>query len=97
MGSHMRHTGDAPNGSLGNRETTGRSKKKVRGPFSLATLTRHEDDDEEARPLEHGQLKLGDGYSGRFQTTITTGPKSVWGSKGRKGDNESEEELRMEG
>ncbi|KAL7941093.1 hypothetical protein V8C42DRAFT_335763 [Trichoderma barbatum] len=94
MRSHMPPSGDAQNGSLGNRETTGRSKKKVRGPFSLATFTRHEDEDEEARPLEHGELKLGNGYPGNFQTTITANPKSVWGSKGRKGDNESEEELR---
>lgn len=92
----MPPTGDGPSGSLGNHTGTGRTKKKVRGPFSLATITRHEDEDEETRPLEHGELKLVDGYQGNFQTTITGGTKSGWGSKGRKGDNESEEELRME-
>ncbi|KAL6691185.1 hypothetical protein J3F84DRAFT_387059 [Trichoderma pleuroticola] len=95
--STMRSTGDAPNGSMSNRNTTGRSKKKSRDPFSLATFTRHEDDDEEARPLEDGQLKLVNGYTGGFQTTITAAPKSVWKPKGHRGDNESEEELRMEG
>ncbi|KAL7928217.1 hypothetical protein V8C35DRAFT_318684 [Trichoderma chlorosporum] len=93
MRSHVPSTGDIPNGSHGNRETTGRSKK-VRGPFSLATFTRHEDEDDE-RPLEHGQLKLGDGYLGNFQTTITAGSRSEWESKRSKQDNESEE-LRME-
>ncbi|KAL7916825.1 hypothetical protein GGI35DRAFT_49796 [Trichoderma velutinum] len=97
MGSHMPSIGEGPNGSMSNRETTGRSKKRSRDPFSLATFNRHEDDDEEARPLENGQLKLVDGYTGSFQTTITAGPKSVWKSKGHRGESESEEELRMEG
>ncbi|KAL7802365.1 hypothetical protein V8C44DRAFT_353411 [Trichoderma aethiopicum] len=98
--SQMPPPGGVPNGSLGNNgETTGRSKKKFRGPFSLATFTRHEDedDDEETRRLEHGQLRLGDSYPGNFQTTITTGAKSGWGPKKSKGGSESEEELRMEG
>ncbi|KAK4062789.1 uncharacterized protein Triagg1_9659 [Trichoderma aggressivum f. europaeum] len=96
--STMRSTGDAPNGSMSNRNTTGRSKKKQsRDPFSLATFNRHEDEDEEERPLEDGQLKLVNGYTGGFQTTITAAPKSVWKPKGHRGDNESEEELRMEG
>ncbi|KAL6809507.1 hypothetical protein V8C40DRAFT_259173 [Trichoderma camerunense] len=97
--STMRSTGDVPGGSASNRNTTGRSKKKgSRDPFSLATFNRNEDDDEEARNLsEDGQIKLVNGYQGGFQTTITAGPKSVWKPKGRGGDNESEEELRMEG
>ncbi|KAL7958057.1 hypothetical protein V8C34DRAFT_284176 [Trichoderma compactum] len=95
--STMRSTGDAPGGSMSNRNTTGRSKKKQsRDPFSLATFNRHEDEDEERR-LEDGQLKLVNGYTGGFQTTITAAPKSVWKPKGHRGDNESEEELRMEG
>ncbi|GFP60294.1 hypothetical protein ACSS6W_000105 [Trichoderma asperelloides] len=95
MGSNLPPTGDGA--SMGNHQTTGRSRKnKSRDPFSLATFNRNEEEDEEG----NGQLKLVEGYPGNFQTTITTitaDPKSVWGSKRHKGDNESEEELRMEG
>lgn len=95
MGSNLPPTGEGA--SMGNHQTTGRSRKnKSRDPFSLATFNRNEEEDEEG----NGQLKLVEGYPGNFQTTITTitaDPKSVWGSKRHKGDNESEEELRMEG
>jgi hypothetical protein len=80
---------------MGNHQTTGRSRKnKSRDPFSLATFNREEDEE------SNGHIKLVDNYPGNFQTTITTitaDPKSVWKSSRHKGDNESEEELRMEG
>lgn len=81
---------------MGGRQTTGRSRKnKSRDPFSLATFNREEDEE------SNGNIKLVDNYPGNFQTTITTitaDPKSVWKSSNRhKADNESEEELRMEG
>ncbi|UKZ61293.1 uncharacterized protein TrAtP1_002559 [Trichoderma atroviride] len=92
MGSNLPPTGE----SAGNRQTTGRSRKnKSRDPFSLATFNREEDEE------SNGHIKLVDNYPGNFQTTITTitaDPKSVWKSSNRhKGDNESEEELQMEG
>lgn len=93
MGSNLPPTGE----SAGNRQTTGRSRRnKSRDPFSLATFNRDEDVE------SNGHIKLVDNYpGGNFQTTITTitaDPKSVWKSSNRhKGDNESEEELHMEG
>ncbi|KAM0518871.1 hypothetical protein ACHAPE_003861 [Trichoderma viride] len=92
MGSNLPPTGE----SMGGRQTTGRSRKnKSRDPFSLATFNREEEDE------SNGNIKLVDNYPGNFQTTITTitaDPKSVWKSSNRhKADNESEEELRMEG
>ncbi len=90
---------EGPNSSIGHRNTTGRGRKEPADhsvslvyPATIMMTTRRR-----PKTSKMGGLKLGDGYPGNFKTTITSGRKSIWGSKGPRTDNESEEELRMEG
>ncbi|KAH8900843.1 hypothetical protein GQ53DRAFT_863589 [Thozetella sp. PMI_491] len=90
-------SGDHASASRTRRNGNSRAQHS-RGPISLTTFA-HRDKEEDEKDLDQGKLKLGDGYLGSYTTTVTTAPtrKSLWGTKGHKSDNGSEEELHTDG